>query len=79
MFESLSSKFSGALGALRSRGKISEKDIERAIADIRSALLESDVALEVVENFAENIRTKSLALLSTLQAGTNQAQAILIS
>jgi signal recognition particle subunit SRP54 len=76
MFESLSSKFSGALGALRSRGKISEKDIERAIADIRSALLESDVALEVVENFAENIRTKSLALLSTLQAGTNQAQAI---
>ncbi|MFM1909443.1 MAG: hypothetical protein RLZZ545_141 [Actinomycetota bacterium] len=76
MFESLSSKFSGALGALRSRGKISEKDIEGAIADIRSALLESDVALEVVENFAENIRTKSLALLSTLQAGTNQAQAI---
>ncbi len=76
MFESLSSKFSGALGALRSRGKISEKDIERAIADIRSALLESDVALEVVENFAENIRTKSFALLSTLQAGTNQAQAI---
>ncbi|MEY3972911.1 MAG: hypothetical protein RJA71_223, partial [Actinomycetota bacterium] len=76
MFESLSSKFSGALGALRSRGKISEKDIEGAIADIRSALLESDVALEVVENFAENIRRKSLALLSTLQAGTNQAQAI---
>lgn len=76
MFESLSSKFSGALGALRTRGKISEKDIEGAIADIRSALLESDVALEVVENFAENIRTKSLALLSTLQAGTNQAQAI---
>jgi signal recognition particle subunit SRP54 len=76
MFESLSSKFSGALGALRSRGKISEKDIEGAIADIRSALLESDVALEVVENFAENIRTKSLALLSALQAGTNQAQAI---
>ncbi|MFZ9100170.1 MAG: signal recognition particle protein [Candidatus Planktophila sp.] len=76
MFESLSSKFSGALGALRSRGKISEKDIEGAIADIRSALLESDVALEVVENFAENIRTKSFALLSTLQAGTNQAQAI---
>jgi signal recognition particle subunit SRP54 len=76
MFESLASKFSGALGALRSRGKISEKDIESAITDIRSALLESDVALEVVESFTENIRAKSLALLSTLQAGTNQAQAI---
>ncbi|MEY4290587.1 MAG: hypothetical protein RL130_529 [Actinomycetota bacterium] len=76
MFESLASKFSGALGALRSRGKISEKDIESAITDIRSALLESDVALEAVESFTENIRAKSLALLSTLQAGTNQAQAI---
>ena len=76
MFESLSSKFAGAFGALRSRGKISEKDIDAAIADIKSALLEADVALEVVENFTEKVQEKSLALLSTLQAGTNQAQAI---
>ena len=76
MFESLATKFTGALGALKSRGKISEKDIESAIADIRSALLDSDVALEVVESFTENIHDKSLAVLSTLQAGTNQAQAI---
>jgi signal recognition particle subunit SRP54 len=76
MFESLSSKFSGVLNSLRSRGKISEKDIDTAIGDIKSALLDSDVALEVVESFTENIRAKSLALLSTLQAGTNQAQAI---
>lgn len=76
MFDSLSSKFAGAFGALRSRGKISEKDIDTAIADIKSALLEADVALEVVENFTEKVQEKSLALLSTLQAGTNQAQAI---
>ncbi len=76
MFESLATKFTGALGALKSRGKISEKDIESAIADIRAALLDSDVALEVVESFTENIHDKSLAVLSTLQAGTNQAQAI---
>lgn len=76
MFESLSSKFTGAFGALRSRGKISEKDLDSAISDIKSALLEADVALEVVENFTEKVQEKSLALLSTLQAGTNQAQAI---
>lgn len=76
MFESLSSKFAGALGALRSRGKISEKDIDAATVDIRTALLEADVALEVVEDFTNKVRDKSLALLGTFQAGTNQAQAI---
>jgi signal recognition particle subunit SRP54 len=76
MFESLSGKFAGALGALRSRGKISEKDINAAVIDIRSALLEADVALEVVEDFTQKVEGKSLALLETLQAGSNQAQAI---
>ena len=76
MFESLSSKFAGAFGALRSRGKISAKDIDAAVFDIRSALLDADVALEVVEEFTEKIGEKSLALLATLQAGSNQAQAI---
>jgi signal recognition particle subunit SRP54 len=76
MFESLSSKFAGAFGALRSRGKISAKDIDAAVFDIRSALLDADVALEVVEEFTEKIGEKSLALIATLQAGSNQAQAI---
>ena len=76
MFESLSSKFAGAFGALRSRGKISAKDIDAAVIDIRSALLDADVALEVVEEFTQKVGEKSLALLATLQAGSNQAQAI---
>lgn len=76
MFESLSSKFAGAFGALRARGKISEKDIELTTLEIRQALLEADVALEVVESFTAQVQSKSLELLSTLQAGTNQAQAI---
>ena len=76
MFESLSSKFAGAFGALRSRGKISEKDIDAAVIDMRSALLDADVALEVVEEFTQKVGDKSLALLATLQAGSNQAQAI---
>ena len=76
MFDSLSSKFAGAFGALRARGKISEKDIELTILEIRQALLEADVALDVVESFTAQVQTKSLELLSSLQAGTNQAQAI---
>jgi signal recognition particle subunit SRP54 len=76
MFDSLSSKFAGAFGALRARGKISEKDIELTTAEIRQALLEADVALDVVEAFTAQVQTRSLELLSTLQAGTNQAQAI---
>jgi signal recognition particle subunit SRP54 len=76
MFDSLSSKFAGAFGALRARGKISEKDIELATTEIRQALLEADVALDVVGAFTAQVQTRSLELLSTLQAGTNQAQAI---
>ena len=76
MFDSLSSKFAGAFGALRARGKISEKDIELTTTEIRQALLEADVALDVVEAFTAQVQARSLELLSTLQAGTNQAQAI---
>ena len=76
MFESLSSRFTSAFGGLRSRGRISQSDIEATCAEIRQALLESDVALSVVDSFVASISEKSLAALSTLQSGTNQGQAI---
>jgi signal recognition particle subunit SRP54 len=76
MFDSLSSKLTGAFSSLRSRGKITSSDIDATCSDIRAALLESDVALTVVEPFIETVRAKSLAALPTLQSGTNQAQAI---
>ena len=76
MFESLTSRFSRAFSTLRSRGKISSADIDATCAEIRQALLESDVALSVVESFVEQIREKSLAALPTMQSGTNQGQAI---
>ena len=76
MFESLTSRFSGAFSSLRSRGRISKADIETTCQEITQALLESDVALIVVESFVNEIREKSLTALSTFQAGTNQANAI---
>ncbi|MEY2768957.1 MAG: hypothetical protein RL359_593 [Actinomycetota bacterium] len=76
MFDNLSSKFSNAFSSLRLRGKISPSDIENTCLEVRTALLESDVALPVVDSFIERIRTKSLEALPNLQSGTNQAQAI---
>ena len=76
MFDNLSSKFSNAFSSLRSRGKISASDIENTCLEVRTALLESDVALPVVDSFIERIRSKSLDALPNLQSGTNQAQAI---
>lgn len=76
MFESLTSRFSGAFSKLRSRGKLSASDINETFAEIRDALLDADVALEVVNDFVEITQIKSLDLLKELQAGTNQAQAI---
>ena len=76
MFESLTSRFSGAFSKLRSRGKLSASDINETFSEIRDALLDADVALEVVNDFVEITQIKSLDLLKDLQAGTNQAQAI---
>ena len=76
MFEGLTSRFSGAFSRLRSRGKLSTSDINDTFAEIRDALLDADVALDVVNEFVENTQSKSLDLIKDLQAGTNQAQAI---
>jgi signal recognition particle subunit SRP54 len=76
MFESLTTRISGAFSSLRTRGKLSASDIESTCADIRLALLEADVAQSVVENFVTLIQEKSLAALPQLQSGTNQANAI---
>ncbi len=76
MFESLTSRFSATFSSLRSRGKISNADIEKTCAEIRQALLESDVALDVVESFVAQIAEKSRVALETMQSGTNQANAI---
>lgn len=76
MFDSLGSRFSSAFGALRSRGKISAGDIDKTCIEIRQALLEADVSLEVVEDFVSTVSAKSLSTLSELQSGANQAQAV---
>jgi len=76
MFDALSARFAKTFGNLRSKGKISSSDIDAVLDEITSALLEADVAKEVVDLFTERIGAEAAAILPTLQAGSNQAQAI---
>jgi signal recognition particle subunit SRP54 len=76
MFDALSARFAKTFGNLRSKGRITSSDIDAVLVEITSALLEADVSKEVVDLFTERIGAQASVLLPTLQAGTNQAQAI---
>ncbi|WP_276200299.1 signal recognition particle protein [Chelatococcus sp. XZ-Ab1] len=60
MFESLSDKLSGILGSLTRRGALTEKDVNEALREVRRALLEADVALEVVRSFTDTVRSRAV-------------------
>jgi len=60
MFESLSDRLSGVFDNLTGRGALSEKDVSSALREIRRALIEADVALEVVRDFTEKVREKAV-------------------
>jgi signal recognition particle subunit SRP54 len=59
MFESLSDKLQATLGDLRSRGKLTEADLDRAMREIRLALLEADVNFKVVRTFVAAVRERA--------------------
>jgi signal recognition particle subunit SRP54 len=60
MFESLSDRLSGIFDGLTRRGALSDKDVSAALREIRRALIEADVALEVVREFTEKVREKAV-------------------
>ncbi len=60
MFESLSDKLSGIFDGLTRRGALSEKDVNAALREVRRALIEADVALEVVRSFIDAVREKAV-------------------
>ncbi|MBC7333076.1 MAG: signal recognition particle protein [Actinobacteria bacterium] len=59
MFEFLSSKFEELFYKIRGKGRITERDLDEALRDIKLALLEADVNFKVVKLFLENIRQKA--------------------
>lgn len=59
-FSSLTDRLSNAFKHLKSKGKLSEADIDGTIREIRRALLDADVALDVVRSFTGRIRERAL-------------------
>ncbi|MFL5056729.1 MAG: signal recognition particle protein [Microvirga sp.] len=60
MFEGLSEKLSGILDKLTRRGALTEEDVNAALREVRRALLEADVALEVVRSFTDKVRSRAV-------------------
>ncbi|WP_159726540.1 signal recognition particle protein [Methylosinus sp. Ce-a6] len=60
MFEGLSDKLSGIFDKLTRRGALSEADVAEALREVRRALLEADVALDVVRSFTESVQQKAV-------------------
>jgi signal recognition particle subunit SRP54 len=60
MFESLSERLQSALGELRGHGKLSSQDVDKAMREIRLALLEADVNFKVVREFVAHVKERAL-------------------
>jgi signal recognition particle subunit SRP54 len=60
MFQSLTDRLSGVLDKLTKRGALSESDVNEAMREIRRALLEADVALDVVRSFVDKVKAKAI-------------------
>ena len=71
MFENLSDKLQNALQKLRGKGKLTEKDIDLAMKEIKMSLLEADVNFKVVKTFINNVKERSLgsAVMESLTPG----------
>ncbi|MBU8873634.1 signal recognition particle protein [Reyranella sp. MMS21-HV4-11] len=60
MFEGLSKRLGDVFDKLRGRGALSEADVDAALREVRTALLEADVALSVVRQFIDEVRPKAI-------------------
>jgi signal recognition particle subunit SRP54 len=71
MFDQLSDRLQSTLSDVRSRGKLSESDIDSAMRDIRLALLEADVNFKVVKAFTKTLKERCLGadVLNSLDPG----------
>src|SRR3974390_2628800 len=62
MFEGLSDKLSGILDRLTRRGALTAADVDAAAREVRRALLEADVALEVVRGFIDKLKERAVGV-----------------
>jgi signal recognition particle subunit SRP54 len=71
MFDQLSERLQSTLSEVRSRGKLSESDVDSAMREIRLALLEADVNFKVVKAFTRTLKERCLGsdVLESLDPG----------
>jgi signal recognition particle subunit SRP54 len=62
MFDNLSEKLGGILDRLTRRGALGEADVDAALREVRRALLEADVALDVVRAFADQVKKRAIGI-----------------
>ena len=62
MFDNLSERLSGILDKLTRRGALSEADVGEAMREVRRALIEADVALDVVKSFTDKVRNRAVGV-----------------
>jgi len=74
MFDTLTDRFDGIFSRLRGRGKLTEADVDEVLREIRLALLEADVNLDVTKSLVARIRERSVG--EELSKALNPAQQI---
>src|SRR6266436_1755677 len=62
MFDSLSERLGGILDRLTRRGALTEADVDAALREVRRALLEADVALDVVRAFTDKVKSNAVGV-----------------
>ena len=78
MFDQLSDRLQGVLSDVRSRGKLSEDDVDKALREVRLALLEADVNFKVVKDFTGSLRERlaGAEVSEALNPGQTVVQAV---
>ena len=61
MFDALTGRLDGIFKKLRTRGKLHPKQVDGALAEMRTALLDADVAVEVADDLLQRVRTRALS------------------
>jgi signal recognition particle subunit SRP54 len=78
VFDQLSDRLQGVLSDVRSRGKLSEDDVDKALREVRLALLEADVNFRVVKEFTASLRERlaGAEVSEALNPGQTVVQAV---
>ena len=81
MFEALSEKLNGVFSRFTSKGRLTEKDVEDGLREVRLAMLEADVNFKVARDFIQRVRERSVGaeVLESLSPGQQIVKIVPVS